>query len=247
MVSLKLFLAPVVALVVVLFVVENETRPQIPSIPREFQNINFEQYLRNERAMNFQLKCIIYNGPCDTIGKFIKRNIPIYLKTVCKNCEEEQKKLAGKFIVFLQQNYPKEFDDALAKYGKPNYSPEEIADFEKDLGVKIIRDKSEPTRAPGTKPDIEKLVAFVKEGISVAINTKAPLVLGRKDSSTTVVVEIGKGVTIPAQFAKYSTTASSVTSESTTEAPASSSTTAGSTTTPESVTTVASSSTTETI
>src|SRR4051812_37324168 len=96
-----------------------DARPQLPTIPREFQNINFEQYLRvsrnttvkyhckashnyfhstqNERAMKFQLKCVLYNGPCDTIGKYIKRNIPLYLRTQCKNCDESQKKLAGNF------------------------------------------------------------------------------------------------------------------------------------------------------
>jgi len=206
MVSLHLNLCLLAVAGLTFLAVESDARPQLPNIPREFQNINFEQYLRNERAMKFQLKCILYNGPCDTIGKFIKRNIPIYLKTQCKNCEEEQKKLAGKFILFLQENYPKEFDDAIAKYGKNNYTPEEIAEFESELGVKIIRDKNAPTRAPGTKPDIDGLVALAKEGISAAINTKAPLILGNKDSGTTVVLE---KVTLSPQFAKFSTEAPS--------------------------------------
>jgi len=204
MVSLRLSLALVVVGVVAYLAVGSDARPQLPNIPREFQNINFEQYLRNERAMKFQLKCVIYNGPCDTIGKFIKRNIPIYLKTQCKNCEEEQKKLAGKFILFLQENYPKEFDDAIAKYGKSSYTAEEAEQFEKELGVKIVRDKNAPTRAPGTKPDIDGLVGLVKEGISAAVNTKAPIILGRIDSATTVIVQ-NKG-TLPPQFAQYSTT-----------------------------------------
>jgi hypothetical protein len=213
-----------------------ETRPQLPNIPREFQNINFEQYLRNERAMKFQLKCIIYNGPCDTIGKFIKRNIPIYLKTQCKNCDEEQKKLAGKFIKFLQENYPTEFDDAVAKYGKTEYSPEEVEAFEKELGIKIVRDKNAPTRAPGQKPNIDGLVALTKEAISAIVNTKAPIVLGKVGSATTIVVQ---KVTLSPQFAKFSTTEGSAGS-STREAAApssSSSTTETVTTEKESVTT----------
>jgi hypothetical protein len=205
MVSFSLPLATVL-LASVFFLNGGDARPQL-TIPREFQNINFEQYLRNERAMKFQLKCVIYDGPCDTIGKFIKRNIPIYLKTTCKNCEAEQKRLAGKFISFLQENYPKEFDDALKKYGKDQYTPEEIAEFEKELGVKVVRDPSAPTRAPGTKPNIDGLVELTKEAISAVINTKAPIVLGQLGSNVTMVVE---KVTIPAQFQKYSTTEATV-------------------------------------
>jgi len=179
-----------------------EARPQLPAIPREFQNINFEQYLRNERAMKFQMKCLIYNGPCDTIGKYLKRHIPNLLRTTCKNCDEEQKKLGARFISFLQENYPQEWDDALAKYGKPNYSEDEIAEFERELGVRIVRDKNASTRAPGAKPDIEGLVSLAKEGINVALNTKKPLILGKLDSDTT---EIVSGVTVPPNLAKYTT------------------------------------------
>ncbi|OXA58359.1 uncharacterized protein LOC110846505 [Folsomia candida] len=219
MASLHLCITAVV--VVIFFATGNDARPQLPSIPREFQNINFEQYLRNERAMKFQLKCVIYNGPCDTIGKFIKRNIPIYLKTQCKNCEDEQKKLAGKFILFLQENYPQEFDDAIAKYGKTDYTPEEIEQFEKELGVKIIRDKNAPTRPPGTKPDVDGLVSLVKEGVNAALNTKAPLILGQIGSGTTIVVA---KATVPPQLAQYTTTtAASASSTTTTTAEASSS------------------------
>jgi len=178
-----------------------EARPQLPAIPREFQNINFEQYLRNERAMKFQMKCLIYNGPCDTIGKYLKRSIPNLLRTTCKNCDDEQKKLGARFISFLQENYPQEWDDALAKYGKANYSEDEIAEFEKELGVKIVRDKN-ATRAPGVKPDIDGLVSLAKEGINVALNTKKPLILGKLDSDTT---EIVSGVTVPPNLAKYTT------------------------------------------
>ncbi|OXA58249.1 cell wall protein DAN4 [Folsomia candida] len=205
--ALKLSLFAVMAIIIL----GAESRPQLPQIPREFQNINFEQYLRNERAMKFQLKCIIYNGPCDTIGKFIKRNIPIYLRTQCKNCDEDQKKLAGKFILFLQENYPKEWDDALVKYGKNTYTPEEISQFEEELGVKIIRDKNGPTRAPGEKPNIDGLIALTKEGLNAALNTKAPLILGQIGSATTIVVAKG---TVPPQLAQYVTSQTTTTASS---------------------------------
>jgi hypothetical protein len=175
--------------------------------------------------MKFQLKCIVYDGPCDTIGKFLKRNIPIYLRTQCRNCGEDQKKLASKFTQFLQLNYPTEWDDALAKYGKTIYNDEEIARFEQELGIKIVRDKNGPTRAPGQKADVEGLVALAKEAKEAALNTKEPLILGRKDSSTTVIVTLPAKFTTPASATSSTTTTSTTT---TTEAP---------TTTPEEVVT----------
>lgn len=106
-------------------------RPQ--EIPREFKNLNIENYLRNERAVKFQLKCVIYDGPCDTIGKYLKTNIPTWLKTQCENCNDETKGYARKLVEFFQTNYAKEWDDAIAKY-KGSFTAEEEARFEKEVG-----------------------------------------------------------------------------------------------------------------
>jgi len=159
---------------------------QIPGVPREFQNINIENYLRNARAVQFQLKCVIYDGPCDTIGKYLKRNIPIWLRTQCKNCNDEQKQQAGKLINFFQENYSKEWDDAIAKYGKGAFTDEEIANFENELGVKIMRDPNAPR--PSGKPDSNALANLAKESIAILKATKEPLIIGSKDSSTTISV-----------------------------------------------------------
>jgi len=145
--------------------------------------------------MKFQLKCVIYNGPCDTIGKFLKNNIPIYLKTQCKNCDEQQKGLARKFVSFIQMNYPKEWDDALVKYGKSVYTDDEIKRFEDDLGIKIVRDPSAPTRAPNQKPDVDGLVALVNEAKEAAKTTKEPLIFANKDSSSTFTVTLPSSTT----------------------------------------------------
>jgi len=207
--SLLLFLFPLV-----LSPYLSEARPQLPAIPREFQNINFEQYLRNERAMRFQLKCIVYDGPCDSIGKFLKRHIPIFLRTTCKNCDEELKKIAGKFITYIQSSYPDEWDAAFIKYGKKAYTPEEIIAYEQDLGIKLVRDKAAPTAKPGSKIDIDYLVSLAKEGIQAALTTKAPLIIQRGDNGATIVGTRPPGFgaipTIPSQYlgllAKYNIT-----------------------------------------
>jgi len=181
------------SIVVVVVVVGGHAKPQpdsgagpIPGLPREFQNINIENYLRNAKAVQFQLKCVVHDGPCDTIGKFLKKNIPTWLRTQCENCNDESKKLAGKLITFFQENYPKDWDDAVTKFGSGSFSDEEIARFEKELGVKIIRDPNAPTRAPNAKPDHALLASLAKEGIEAAKTTKEPIILSR-DSTTQVV------------------------------------------------------------
>lgn len=116
----------------------------------------------------------------------MKRNIATWLRTQCENCNDEQKAHAGKLINFFQTNYPKEWDDAVAKFGKGSFTDEEIARFEVDLGVKIIRDPNAPTAAPGSKPDHNKLADLAKEGIAVLKSTKEPLIL-KKDSTTEIV------------------------------------------------------------
>jgi hypothetical protein len=168
----------------------NRIRRQLPGVPREFQNVNIENYLRNPKAVQFQLKCVLYDGPCDTIGKYLKRNIPVWLRTQCTNCNEDQKKQAGKLINFFQTSYTKEWNDAVAKFGKGAFTDEEIARFESDLGVKIVTDAVPPPRNPNAKPDFSALADLAKESIAILKATKAPIILQNRDTSSTTVVAI---------------------------------------------------------
>jgi len=121
------------------------------AIPREFQNVNIENYLKNPRAVAFQLKCVIYNGPCDRIGKYLKITIPELLTNQCRNCNPDQRKSAGRLVAFLQQNYPKEWDDAVKKFqGGKIITAEEANRFETEFGLKI---NGLSTEAPVALPD----------------------------------------------------------------------------------------------
>lgn len=107
-------------------------------IPREFQNVNIENYLKNPRAVAFQLKCVIYNGPCDRIGKYLKITIPELLTNQCRNCNPDQRKQAGRLVAFIQQNYPREWDDAIKKFqGGKVISQAEVKRFETEFGIKV--------------------------------------------------------------------------------------------------------------
>jgi len=150
------------------------------AIPKQFQNIDFENYLKNPRAVQFQLKCVIYNGPCDTIGKYLKSNLPNWLSTQCKNCNEMQKKQAAKAISFFQANYPKEWNDAVHKY-RGKFSNEDIARFESELGIKVLAELAPGASTP--KPDSAGLAALAKELVESAKTTKEPLVFEVRSST----------------------------------------------------------------
>lgn len=121
---------------VLLTIAQAGTRVTRQTIPREFQNINIENYLKNPRAVQFQLKCVIYDGPCDRIGKYLKVSIPELLTNQCRNCQPEQRKQTGRLVAFLQQNYPKEWDDAIKKFqGGRRITGDEVKRFEQEFGV----------------------------------------------------------------------------------------------------------------
>jgi len=209
-------------------------------IPREFQNINFENYLKNPRAVAFQLKCIIYNGPCDSIGKYLKANFPNWLKTQCKNCTPSQKKQAGKAIEFFQTNYPKEWNDAVKKY-RGTFDEDDVKRFESELGIKVSYEAPIP---PGgaPKPDQNALAALAAEIKEAAKATPEPLVFESRTPKS--VSEVSTSSTTPLPEPSSSTSASSsssaapVQASSTSEAATSNTSAGGTTEQTETTTTV---------
>lgn len=134
----KLAIAIILAVCVSISFASTLHREKRQLIPREFQNINIEQYLKNPRAVRFQLNCLLYDGHCDRIGKYIKLTIPELITNRCRNCSPEQKAQAGKLVAFIQQNYAKEWDDAIKKFqGGQKVTASEISQAEAELGVTI--------------------------------------------------------------------------------------------------------------
>jgi len=134
----KLTIAIILAVCVSISFASSIHREKRQAIPREFQNINIEQYLKNPRAVRFQLNCLLYDGHCDRIGKYIKLTIPELITNRCRNCSPEQKAQAGKLVAFIQQNYAKEWDDAIKKFqGGQKVTASEVSKFEEELGVSI--------------------------------------------------------------------------------------------------------------
>lgn len=45
----------------------------------QFDRINILDYLNNEQRLKLQLKCILFDGPCDAVGHWIKRKKSILI------------------------------------------------------------------------------------------------------------------------------------------------------------------------
>jgi hypothetical protein len=134
----KLTIALILAVCVSISFASSLHREKRQLIPREFQNINIEQYLKNPRAVRFQLNCLLYDGHCDRIGKYIKLTIPELITNRCRNCSPEQKAQAGKLVAFIQQNYAKEWDDAIKKFqGGQKVTASDVSQLEDEFGVSI--------------------------------------------------------------------------------------------------------------
>ncbi|CAG7720238.1 unnamed protein product [Allacma fusca] len=106
-------------------------------VPPEFSNINIDQYLKNQRSVLFQLKCIVYDGPCDRIGKYLKVTIPDLIQGTCSHCSPADRRTAGRLVAHIQKNFPKEWHDAVKKFQGQAVKPEDASRFESLLGIKL--------------------------------------------------------------------------------------------------------------
>lgn len=151
----------------------NRVRRQV--VPKEFANINIENYLKNDRAVQFQLKCIVYDGPCDRIGKYLKVTIPELLTNQCQNCEPAQRQRAGRLVQHIQQKFPKEWSDAVQKFQGGQVKKEDADKLESLLGVKL--DSKLVAEAPSTAAPLSTpapVVVEVSPAASEVSSTAAP-------------------------------------------------------------------------
>jgi len=120
-------------------------------IPREFANINIENYLKNERAVRFQLKCVVDEGPCDRIGKYLKQTIPELLATQCANCDLAHKDRVSKFATTIQDKFPTEWEKAVKKFQGGLVKYEDAAKLESITGFKLNPNLVAPPTETETK------------------------------------------------------------------------------------------------
>nr|QNL14942.1 chemosensory protein 5 [Aulacocentrum confusum] len=77
-----------------------------------------DELLKDERLLNFHLKCTLGTGPCDKVGHSLKPLIPLVLRGTCRRCSPQDVENIKKVIIFLQNKKPKELAKIYDKYGK---------------------------------------------------------------------------------------------------------------------------------
>ena len=101
--------------------------------------MKFETYLRNPRLFNLQIQCLLYDGPCDIVGRFLKRELhqrnyacvvgfSLYFAIIitarvgkallgeCYLCTPNQEKEIQKLLVYVQEKRPDLYRLAISKY-----------------------------------------------------------------------------------------------------------------------------------
>ncbi|XP_066244995.1 ejaculatory bulb-specific protein 3-like [Euwallacea similis] len=88
---------------------ESTTRPAI-------SDEALEKSLTDKRYLQRQLKCALGEAPCDPVGRRLKSLAPLVLRGACPQCSEQEKKQIKKVLVYVQENFPKEWNKMLQTY-----------------------------------------------------------------------------------------------------------------------------------
>ncbi|ODM97539.1 Ejaculatory bulb-specific protein 3 [Orchesella cincta] len=84
----------------------------------ELDSVNIEDYLRNDRLVDLQLKCILDKAPCDTVGRWLKPRVGAALTGTCLMCTDKQKIGMEKVLLHIQEKRPEQYRESVVKYLK---------------------------------------------------------------------------------------------------------------------------------
>ncbi|KAK3916222.1 Ejaculatory bulb-specific protein 3 [Frankliniella fusca] len=76
---------------------------------------DINQYLMDPQLVRNTIACVEDKGPCTRLGNSLKNAIPRVLNN-CSGCDSKQAANARKLIDYIQRNYPRDYDQILAKY-----------------------------------------------------------------------------------------------------------------------------------
>lgn len=108
----------------------------------ELDSIDVESYLTNDRLFNLQMNCILFDGPCDSVGRWMKRKIsnsihcnphnvepvaqdvslkftariPAALLGNCLQCTPKQEQNMAKILSYIVSTKPDLYRVAVTKY-----------------------------------------------------------------------------------------------------------------------------------
>jgi len=82
----------------------------------EMDNINIEEYLRDEKAMERQVQCVLNGGTCDAIGRWIKPRVTAAFLGECPMCTPKQQQNMKRIMDYMQKNRPIEYRMAVVQF-----------------------------------------------------------------------------------------------------------------------------------
>ncbi|XP_014255494.1 ejaculatory bulb-specific protein 3-like [Cimex lectularius] len=82
----------------------------------QYDNINVDSILANERIVRQYVKCLLDQTRCNNEGKTLKKILPDALRTGCKKCTSTQKVQAEKVLRHLYRQRRNDWNRLKAKY-----------------------------------------------------------------------------------------------------------------------------------
>nr|AVM86435.1 chemosensory protein [Corythucha ciliata] len=105
--------------------------------PTDYDNIDPEKVLNNERLYKRYFNCLMRKGKCTPDAKFLRRKLPSTLATACSKCSQKLKndilKVLGLFIQKKRSDYKK----LAALYDPQGFYRKKFAAEVNKYGVKL--------------------------------------------------------------------------------------------------------------
>ncbi|KAJ9585923.1 hypothetical protein L9F63_020431 [Diploptera punctata] len=83
---------------------------------KKYEYLNVDAILKNTRALNNYISCILGRGVCTPQGLDLKENIPLALRTSCVDCSDLQKKFIRKSSRFIMTQRPDDWEMIVRKF-----------------------------------------------------------------------------------------------------------------------------------
>lgn len=83
---------------------------------KKYEHLNVDAILKNTRALNNYISCILGTGVCTPQGLDLKENIPLALRTSCTECTELQKKFIRKASHYIRTQRPDDWELIVTKF-----------------------------------------------------------------------------------------------------------------------------------
>ncbi|CAG7829505.1 unnamed protein product [Allacma fusca] len=110
------FIITCVFIVTIIFPPCSQATEYTARLQPELDAIDVDSYLKNERFFNLQMKCILFEGPCDSVGRWLKPRVAPALLGDCFKCTQKQAKSMDKILEYIQDTRPDLYRAAIAKY-----------------------------------------------------------------------------------------------------------------------------------